>query len=139
LSFLLDTNVLAEIRKGPNCDAIVQAWWESTSPTDFYLSVIVAGEIYRGIDKLMKTNPKLARKFQSWLRSLVREFEDRILGVDLRTAEVWGRLTSKRTLPLADGLLAATALTHDLTLVTQNTRDIHDTGVRYLNPFETQP
>lgn len=137
MSFLLDTNVLSEIRKGAKCDAKVREWWDSTTIFDFYLSVIVAGEIYRGIDKLMKTNPTLARKFQSWLRSLVREFEGRTLGVDLKTAELWGRLTSKRTLPLADGLLAATALAHDLTLVTRNTKDIKDTGVRYLNPFET--
>ena len=137
MSFLLDTNVLSEIRKGAKCDAKVREWWDSTTIFDFYLSVIVAGEIYRGIDKLMKTNPALARKFQSWLRSLVREFEGRTLGVDLKTAELWGRLTSKRTLPLADGLLAATALAHDLTLVTRNTKDIKDTGVRYLNPFET--
>ena len=137
MSFLVDTNVLSEIRKGPNCDATVRAWWDSTTISDFYLSVIVAGEIYRGIDKLMKTNPALARKFQSWLRSLVHEFEGRTLGIDLKTTEIWGRLTSKRTLPLADGLLAATALAHDLTFVTRNTRDIQDTGVRFLNPFET--
>jgi len=123
LSFLLDTNVLSEIRKGENCDAKVREWWDSTTISDFYLSVIVAGEIYRGIDKLMKTNPALARKFQSWF-------------IDLKTAEIWGRLTSKRTLPLADGLLAATALAHDLTFVTRNTKDIRDTGVRYINPFE---
>ena len=136
MSFLVDTNVFSEIRKGANCDAKVRAWWDSTTVSDIYMSVIVAGEIYRGIDKLMKTNPALARKFQSWLRSLVHEFEGGILGVDLKTAEIWGRLTSKRTLPLADGLLAATALAHDLTLVTRNTKDIRDTGVRYLNPFE---
>jgi len=137
LSFLLDTNVLSEIRKGKNCDAKVRQWWNSTTESDIYLSVIVAGEIYRGIDKLMKTNPAMARKFQIWLASVVREFEGRTLNIDLKTAEIWGRLSSKRTLPLADGLLAATALAHDLTLVTSNTRDIQGTGVRYLNPFET--
>jgi predicted nucleic acid-binding protein len=137
VSFLLDTNVLSEIRKGTNCDARVRRWWDTTTESDIYLSVIVAGEIYRGIDKLMKTNPAMARKFQTWLASVVQEFEGRTLTVDLRTAEIWGRLSSKRTLPLADGLLAATALAHDLTLVTRNTRDIKGTGVRYLNPFET--
>ena len=137
MSFLLDTNVLSEIGKGAKCDATVRKWWDSTLISDFYLSVIVAGEIYRAIDKLMKTNPALARTFQSWLKSLIHEFEGRTLDVDLKTAEVWGRLTSKRTLPLADGLLAATALAHDLTLVTRNIKDIQDTGVRYFNPFET--
>lgn len=136
MSFLLDTNVLSEIRKGKNCDVNVRQWWDSTVASDFYLSVIVAGEIYRGIEKLMMTNPAMARKFQNWLVSVVQEFEGRTLAIDLKTAEIWGRLSSKRTLPLADGLLAATALAHDLTLVTRNTKDIRGTGVRYLNPFD---
>jgi predicted nucleic acid-binding protein len=136
VSFLLDTNVLSEIRKGKNCDVKVRQWWDSTVASDFYLSVIVAGEIYRGIEKLMMTNPAMARKFQNWLVSVVQEFEGRTLAIDLKTAEIWGRLSSKRTLPLADGLLAATALAHDLTLITRNTKDIRGTGVRYLNPFE---
>lgn len=136
MSYLLDTNVISEVRKGINCDANVHRWWESTTSTDFYLSVIVAGEIHRGIAKLLKTNPDMARKFQSWLAALIREFGARVLPVDLATAEIWGKVSSNRTLPLADGLLAATALAHDLTLVTRNTKDISGTGVRYLNPFE---
>lgn len=135
MSFLLGTNVLSEIRKGARCNTQVREWWSTTETSEIYLSVIVVGEVYRGIDKLMKTNPMLARKFQAWLRSMIREYSGRILVFDLEATEIWGRLTSKRTLPLADGLLAATALAHDLTLVTRNTRDIHDTGVRYLNPF----
>jgi predicted nucleic acid-binding protein len=64
------------------------------------------------------------------------EFQGRILKVDLETARIWGKMTSKRTLPLVDTLLAATAMAHDLTLVTRNTKDIQNTGVRYLNPFD---
>ena len=136
MSYLLDTNVLSEIRKGARCDTQVSEWWNTTETSEIYLSVIVVGEVYRGIDKLMKTNPVLARKFQTWLRSIVREYDGRILVFDLKATETWGKLTSKRTLPLADGLLAATALAHDLTLVTRNIRDIKGTGVRYLNPFQ---
>jgi predicted nucleic acid-binding protein len=136
LSFLLDTNILSEVRKGSNCNANVRQWWETTASEDFYLSVIVAGEIYRGIEKLMRTNPDMARTFHSWLSDLIREFKTRVLPVDMATAEIWGKISSNRTLPLADGLLAATALAHDLTLVTRNTKDIEGTGVRYLNPFE---
>lgn len=136
MSYLLDTNVLSEIRKGARCDSQVSEWWNTTETSEIYLSVIVVGEVYRGIDKLMKTNPVLARKFQTWLRSIVREYDGRILVFDLKATEIWGKLTSKRTLPLADGLLAATALAHDLTLVTRNIRDIKGTGVRYLNPFQ---
>ena len=65
-----------------------------------------------------------------------REFGTRLLPVDLVTAEIWGKISSNHTLPLADGLLAATALAHDLTFVTRNTKDIKETGVRYLNPFK---
>lgn len=136
MSFLLDTNVLSEIRKGTNCNTNVRRWWESTTSADYYLSVIVAGEIHRGIEKLLKTNPDMARIFQSWLADVIREFGARVLPVDLATAEFWGKISSNRTLPLADGLLAATALAHDLTFVTRNTKDIKETGVRYLNPFE---
>jgi predicted nucleic acid-binding protein len=136
LSFLLDTNVLSEMRKGAICNPGVKAWFNSINISDLYLSVMVAGEIHRGIDKLKKTDPTRARKFLNWLSSVIREFEGRILVVDMETAEIWGRLSSKRTLPLADGLLAATALAHDLMFVTRNIRDIRDTGVRYINPFE---
>ena len=128
--------MFSEVRKGSNCNANVRQWWETAAAEDFYLSVIVAGEIHRGIEKLMKTNPDMARRFQSWLSDLIREFNARVLPVDLATAEIWGKISSNRTLPLADGLLAATALAHDLTFVTRNTKDIECTGVRYLNPFE---
>jgi toxin FitB len=136
VSFLLDTNVLSEVRKGACASASVMAWWDDVHPGDLYFSVIVAGEIHRGIQKLMKTDPSRAREFSEWLYSVVQAFEGRILQVDLETAEIWGRLTARRTLPLVDALLAATALAHDFTLVTRNTHDIHDTGVRYVNPFE---
>lgn len=136
MSFILDTNVLSEVRKGARARAAVMSWWNGVHPHDLFLSVMVAGEIQRGIQKLKKTDPSRARAYADWLASIVEAFEGRILPVDLKTAEIWGRLTVRRTLSVVDALLAATALAHDFTLVTRNTRDIHDTGVRYLNPFE---
>lgn len=136
MSFLLDTNVLSEVQKGEQCDEFVKSWWDTTDITEIYLSVMVPGEIQRGIERLSGKNPPRARLFESWLHSVMDEFQGRILKVDLETARIWGKMTSKRTLPLVDTLLAATAMAHDLTLVTRNTKDIQNTGVRYLNPFE---
>ena len=85
---------------------------------------------------MFRKNSARARLFESWLNSVEEEFQGRILKVDLETARMWGKMTSKRTLPLVDSLLAATSMVHGLILVTRNTKDIQDTGVSYLNPFE---
>jgi predicted nucleic acid-binding protein len=136
LSYLLDTNVLSEIQKGEQCNEAVKAWWDATDVMEIYISVVVPGEIQRGIEKMFKKNPIRARLFESWLDSVIEEFQGRILSVDMATARMWGKMTSKRTLPLVDSLLAATSMVHGLILVTRNIKDIHDTGVSYLNPFE---
>jgi hypothetical protein len=136
LSFLLDINVLSEVQKGGQCDGAVKEWWDATDVMDVYLSVMVPGEIQRGIEKMFRKNSARARLFESWLNSVEEEFQGRILKVDLETARMWGKMTSKRTLPLVDSLLAATSMVHGLILVTRNTKDIQDTGVSYLNPFE---
>ncbi len=115
------------------------AWWNSIEMSELYLSVMVAGEISRGIEKLMNSDPNRARIYRTWLGSVIQALDGRILDVELETAELWGKLTSRRSKPLVDTLLAATALTHNLTLVTRNTRDIQETGVRYLNPFQPGP
>ena len=136
MRFLLDTNVFSEMRKGPNCHDVVKSWWSGVDDSSLYLSVIVLGEVRRGICKVEKEEPGRAAKYEEWLGKAMQLFAGRILIVDFNVADLWGRLTAGRTLPLADSLLAATAITHDLTLVTRNTKDIQDTGVRYLNPFK---
>ncbi len=136
MSYLLDTNILSEIRKGRNCNPQVRSWWSGVEEIDVYVSVIVLGEIRRGIDQLRVRHPAKARELENWMQAVIRGLGARLLIVERTVAEVWGTLSVKRTLPLVDGLLAATALTHDLTLVTRNTRDIADCGVRLLNPFE---
>lgn len=115
----------------------VQNWWCETDVQSVYVSVMVLGEIRQGIERLRTRDPQRARAIERWLRSIVRSMGTRVLVVNQQIADVWGRMGIKRTLPLVDSLLAATALAHDLTLVTRNTKDIKDTGVRYLNPFET--
>ena len=135
MSYLLDTNVLSEIRKGRNCDGAVRQWWSGVDDQDIYLSVMVLGEIRRGIDRLRIRNPGKARKLEHWLQSIIEDFDDRLLVVDRNVADVWGSMTVKRTLPLVDGLMAATAIAHKLTLVTRNTKDIDNSGASLLNPF----
>jgi len=136
LKFLLDTNVLSELRKGIKANPLVRKWWSETNSMDVCVSVMVLGEIRQGVERLKNRNPEKAQEIERWLESIPRTMGTRLLGVNHRVADVWGKMGVKRTLPLVDSLLAATAVAHDLTLVTRNTKDIADTGARYLNPFE---
>ena len=134
MSYLLDTNVLSEARK-PAGDANVRAWLASVRGTELYLSVLVVGEIRQGIERLRRRDPPQAAVFEAWLATLRRDYADRILPVTADIAEEWGRLNVPDPLPAIDGLLAATARVHGLTLVTRNTADVARTGVALLNPF----
>ena len=135
MSWLLDTNVVSELRKGTRADRGVVRWSEGRRD-EAWLSVLTVGEIRRGIELRRRKDEVAAYHLDVWLAGLLGAFESRILPVDARVAEVWGRLNLLDTLPTVDGLLAATALVHDLTLVTRNVKDIAGTGVRLLNPFE---
>lgn len=136
MSFLLDTNIVSEARK-PAGDANVKAWLASVRSDDLYLSVLVVGEVHRGIERLRRRDSAQAAVYEAWLATLRHDYTDRLLAVDAAVAEVWGRLNVPDPLPTIDGLLAATALVHGLTLVTRNTADVARTGVLLLNPFET--
>lgn len=134
MSLLLDTNVISEIRK-PNADANVAAWFEGVDGSELFLSVLVIGEIRQGVERLRRRDPRRAGQLDAWLSALKTEFADHVLAVSTEVAEEWGRLNAPRTLPVIDGLLAATASVHRLTLVTRNTADFEGTGVGVLNPF----
>lgn len=136
MTYLVDTNVLSELRKGPRCDARVAAWFASIADEDIAVSVLVAGEIRRGIEKIRRRDQRGAGTLERWLARLLRDHADRIVPVDVRVAEEWGRLSAVRPSSVVDVLLAATALVHGLTLVTRNVRDVQWTGVAWLNPFE---
>ena len=135
MSFLLDTNVVSEPRRKLP-DARVRAWLRSADPAGLFLSVLTLGEIAKGIEALVSREPARAEALRDWLAGLRDHFSDRILPVDAAVAETWGRLSSARPLPVVDGLIAATALTHGFTLVTRNLRDVEGTGVRVINPWE---
>jgi predicted nucleic acid-binding protein len=134
--YLLDTNVISEISRGDQGNRNVQTWYDTIAPEQFCTSVLVIGEIRAGVEKLRRREAKRAMAFERHLVLLIDLFADRIVGIDRRTAEEWGRLNARRIRPAIDGLIAATALVRDMTVVTRNVRDFAETGVAVLNPFE---
>ena len=137
MSFLIDTDVISELRKRNRVDEGVEQWFSSVEDTELFLSVLTVGEIRRGIESIRRRDRDRALALGRWLHALVTQFESRLLAVDRNVAEEWGRLNVAATLPVVDGLLAATARVHSLTLVTRNTRDVSRTGVPCFNPFST--
>jgi len=136
LSYLIDTNILSELRrKEPNPKVV--AWIEERPATTLYVSVLTLGEIRKGIDALEKGQRKL--RLLDWLETeLPAFFAGRILPVDEEVADRWGRLLAGagRPLPAIDSLLAATALTHGLALVTRNVVDFQVSELEIINPWE---
>jgi predicted nucleic acid-binding protein len=100
-----------------------------------FVSVLVLGEIRLGVERIRLRDPKQARSLEKWLDGIPAEFSDRVLHVDERVADRWGRLGLRQPVPIVDAFLAATALVHDLTLVTRDEDGFRNTGVRILNPF----
>jgi len=135
VSWLVDTNVISELRKGPKTNRSVAAWWDGVADEEIYLSVLTIGEFRRGIESVRRRDAAGASSLDRWLSRLVRDQEDRILGIDVAIADLWGRLNVPDPLPVIDGLLAATAIVHGLTLVTRNVADVERTGVALLNPW----
>jgi len=135
MPYLLDTNVLSELRKGRRANPEVLGWAEACRRDAHYISVLSLGEVRQGIERLRGRERSRREELEGWLERLGREYEDTILGVTAEVADRWGRLGAVRPLPVIDGLLAATALEHGLTLATRNVRDFRGTGVRVENPF----
>ena len=136
MSFLLDTNIISEARK-PQGNAQVKAWFAAVPADALYLSVLVVGEVQRGVALLHRRDPRQAAIYDAWLVQLRQDYADRILPITLAIAEEWGRLNVPNPIPVVDGLIAATARVHGLILVTRNTVDLLSTGVQLLNPFDS--
>ena len=134
MSFLLDTNVLAEVRKS-RANPGVKEWFEAVEEAQLFLSVLVVGEIRQGVDRLRRRDPRQAAGYDAWLTGLRTRFARRILPVTEEVAVEWGRLNVPDPLPVVDGLLAATARVHGLTLVTRNVADVARVDVPLFNPF----
>ena len=114
----------------------VRAWFAALEADAIFLSVLTVGEIRRGIESLRRRDLAAARALDVWVLRLVAEHDERILPVDLAIVEEWGRLGIPDPLPVIDGLLAATARMHGLTLATRNVKDVRRTDVRLVNPFD---
>jgi len=135
LSYLIDTNVISELRKGARCDPAVTAWWDKVENDELWTSALVLGEIRRGVELARRRDPQKAKALEAWLEEVVTGFGDRILHIDEQVADEWGRMNAIRPLPIIDGLLAATARANGLTFVTRNGSDVRGVGVDVLNPF----
>jgi toxin FitB len=134
VTWLLDTNIVSELRKGERADPRIRAWFDSADEDALFTSVLVIGELWRGIESIRRRDIPSALALEHWLASLTDGFADRILPIDRAVAEEWGRLNVPDPMPTVDGLLAATARVHGLTLVTRNTRDVVRSGVALLDP-----
>jgi len=135
VSYLIDTNVLSELRRKTPHPGVVQ-WFAQRPVRSLFLSVLTLGEIRKGIEAINDVQRRSA--LLDWLEvDLPNFFTGRILTIDTAVADYWGRLMAKagRSLPAIDSLLAATALHHDLTLVTRNIKDVVDCGVAILDPW----
>ncbi|MDO9213854.1 MAG: type II toxin-antitoxin system VapC family toxin [Methylococcales bacterium] len=138
MGYLIDTNIISELQKGQRTDENVQAWFDNVAENELFLSVLVIGEIRLGIERLRRRDLPQALRLEQRLLVLQAKMVGRILPVTEAIANRWGKINSGDPLPIIDSLLAATALEHDLILVTRNVRDVERSGVRLLNPFTTR-
>lgn len=137
--YLIDTNVISEARKGVNGNRGVRDFFKRVSKEEaqLFISVVTLGEIRRGIEKIRhRGDEKQAKLLEKWLHGLHRDYVGNILPLDEDIAEVWGRLRVPNHEHAIDKQIAATALIHDLTVVTRNVDDFSGCGVQLLNPFD---
>ncbi|MBD9560930.1 type II toxin-antitoxin system VapC family toxin [Ensifer sp. ENS03] len=132
--YLVDTNIVSEARRGMS-QAV--SWLRSVDPLSIHLSALTPGQILRGIALKQRSDPKTAAHLTEWLRKLRHDHGDRILPITDQIAVEWGRIAAIRPRGDIDGLIAATAIVHDLILVTRNVKDFEDTDASVINPWET--
>lgn len=136
--YLVDTNVISEVRKRERADKGVMAFFRKAAQQDIdlYLSVVTVAELRRGVELIRHRGDKpQATRLEKWLHGVFEVFSSNILSVDEEIGQLWGRLRVPHPEHALDKLIAATALIHDLTVVTRNVDDFEGTGARVLNPF----
>lgn len=131
--YLLDTNVISAAKKR---DPLVTAWIDANDRFGLALSVISIGEVARGIHMKRRRDPLAASNLERWLTTLQNLYRNSLIDIDEQIILEWGRIDALRTRGVSDGLIAATAIVHDLTVVTRNVADFADTGVRLVNPWD---
>ena len=125
-------------RARPRADSGVIAFLSAADAMGLFLSVLTLGELRRGVAVKRRSDPVAASQLGAWVDGIETSFADRVLPVDTATATWWGEFSAGRSLPVIDSLIAATAHSHGLTLVTRNTRDVESTGVPLLDPWRTR-
>jgi predicted nucleic acid-binding protein len=133
--YLLDTNLISETRK-LRADAGVMAFLAAADSAGLFLSVLTLGELRKGVEAKRRNDAATAARLEAWVDDIETTFVDRVLPVDVAAARLWGELSAPRSLPVIDTLIAATAITRGLTLVTRNTRDVAATGVPLFDPWQ---
>jgi predicted nucleic acid-binding protein len=131
--YLVDTDIISEARHGTS-EAV--AWLRSVDPLSIHLSVVTLGEVMRAIALRQEFDPKTAGQLGEWLRKLRHDHADRILPISDQIAVEWGRVAAQRPRRDADCLIAATAIVHDLIVVTRNAGEFDDTGASVINPWD---
>jgi len=134
--YLVDTVTWSELRKRQPNSGVID-WFRSSEPSDLFVSVMTLGELERGVARQMSVDPVFAKRLGNWLDETKALFADRTLSVTLPIALEWGRLSLRMLNAGTDLLIAATALEHDLTVVTRNVRHFDGTGAKVLNPFDS--
>ena len=133
--YLLDTNVVSELRKGGRADVGVREWFDQHADEALWLSVLVVGELRRGCELLRRRDEQAGQVLLAWLDGVTSSYADRILPVTTAVAEQWALLNVPDPVPVVDGLLAATAIEHDLVMVTRNIADFESSSLVTENPF----
>jgi hypothetical protein len=133
--FVLDTNAVSELRKLERMNRGVREWFGATSPNDLFLSVITVGEIRKGVEEKRLSDPAQAEVLDRWMARTLTLFAAHMLPVTKDIADRWGALCPGQPLSPADGLIAATALMHGMTVVTRNVADFKRSGAQVLNPW----
>lgn len=137
--YLVDTNVISEVRKRERANKGVRTFFRQAmqDENDLYLSVVTVAELRRGVELIRHRGDRpQAALLDAWLRTILNEYAQSVLDVDEEIGQLWGRLRVPHAEHALDKLIAATALIHDLTVVTRNVEDFAGTGARVLNPFE---
>jgi hypothetical protein len=131
--YLLDTNVVSELRRARPHGAVL-AWLRSVDDADLHLSAVTVGEIQAGIEITREQDEAKAAEIEAWLEQVAQTFN--VLSMDARAFRTWARLMHRQSDELIeDAMIAATAITHNLTVVTRNVRDFETLGVATINPF----